>query len=67
MGNPRTLFVYFYSFQIILKNITVDFSGIWTRIVAVEGEYADHLAPTTAHLFQYLFNGIFNRNISFGD
>ena len=30
------------------------FSGIRTRIVGVEGEYADHLTTTTAQSFYYL-------------
>ena len=49
MGHPRPLFVYFRSFETIYKMKTVDFSGIRTRLVAVECEHADDLATTTAH------------------
>ena len=51
MGHPRPLFVYFRSFQTIYRIKTVDFSGIRTRIVGVEGEHADHLNTTTAQIF----------------
>ena len=52
MGHPRPLFVYFRSFQTIYRIKTVDFSGIRTRIVRVEGENADHSTTTTAHGLQ---------------
>ena len=43
MGQPRPLFVNFRSFQTkILQKKTVGVSGIWTWIVGVEGEHADH-------------------------
>ena len=48
MGQPRPLFVYFRSFQEQFYRKIVDLSGIWTRIVGVEGEHADHLTTTTA-------------------
>ena len=45
MGQPRPLFVLFeHNFY---RN-TVGFSGIRTRFVGVEGEYADPLTTTTA-------------------
>ena len=50
MGQPRSLFVYFRSFQTqILQKKTVGVSRIRTRIVRVEGEHADHLTTTTTH------------------
>ena len=42
MGQPRHLLVVFY------RKI-VDFSGIRTRIVRVEGKHADYMTTTTAH------------------
>ena len=39
----------FSSFSSNCKMLNVDFSGIQTRIVRVEGEHADHLTTTTAH------------------
>ena len=48
MGHSRALFVYFRHFQTIYRIKTVDFSGIRTRIVRVEGEYADHFTTATA-------------------
>ena len=50
MGQPRSLFVYFRSFQTqILQKKTVGVSRIRTWIVRVEGEHADHLTTTTTH------------------
>ena len=49
MGHPRTLFVYFGSFQQQFLQKIVNFSKIGTRIVGVEGEHADHLTTTAAH------------------
>ena len=55
IGLPQPLFVYFRSFQTqILQKKTTAFSGIWTRIVGIEGEQAHHLTTTTAQLFKYL-------------
>ena len=48
MGHHRPLCVYFRSFQAIYRIKTVDFSGIRTQIVVVEGKHADHLTTTTA-------------------
>ena len=42
MSHPRPLFVYFRSFQTINRIKTIDFSGIQTRIVGVEGSTLDH-------------------------
>ena len=56
MDQPWPLFVYFCSFQAQFYRKNVDFSGIRTRIVGVEGEYADHLTTTTAQHWQVLFN-----------
>ena len=43
------LFVYFRSFQAtFILNITVYFSGIWTRIIRVEGKHANR--PTQSYL-----------------
>ena len=47
MGHFRLLFVYFRSFQTIDIIKTVDFSGIRTQILGVEGDHADRLATTT--------------------
>ena len=46
-GHPGLFFVYFRSFQTINRIKTVNFSGIRTRIVRIEGEHADHLTTTT--------------------
>ena len=43
---PFCLFSFFS--KTILTERTVRFIGIWSRIVGVEGEYADHLTTTTA-------------------
>ena len=42
MGHPRPLFYLFSSFSNNFQNKTVDFSGIRTRVVWLEGEHADH-------------------------
>ena len=47
MGHFRLLFVYFRSFQTIDIIKTVDFSGIRTQILGVEGDHADRLVTTT--------------------
>ena len=47
-GQPG-LFLFFRSFQIQFYRKIVDFSGIRTQIVGIEGEHADHLTTTTAH------------------
>ena len=49
-GPTTALFVYFRSFQTQIYRKTVGISGIQTRIVGVEGEHADHLTTTTAHI-----------------
>ena len=48
MGHPRTLFVYFGSFQANFREKYVGFSRIWTWTVEVEGEHTNHLTSTTA-------------------
>ena len=40
---PDLFFIYFRSFQTNYRIKTVDFTGIQTQIVGVEGERADHL------------------------
>ena len=47
MGHFRLLFVYFRSFQTIDIIKTVDFSGIRTQILGVEGNHTDRLVTTT--------------------
>ena len=47
-GQPWPLFVYFRSFQTKFLQKKLGVSGIWIRIVGVEGEHADHLTTTTA-------------------
>ena len=64
MGHPRPLFVYFRSFQTIYRIKTVDFSGIRTRIIGIEGEHADHLTSTIA-LISAVWKGTF-RSIVLG-
>ena len=55
--HPRPLFAYVRSFQAIYRIKTVDFIGIRTRIVGVEGEHADHLTTNTPRIsFYYLTN-----------
>ena len=49
MGQPRPLFVYFRTFQIQFYRKIVDFSGIRTQVIRIEGEHTDHLTITTAH------------------
>ena len=47
--------LFLFIFVLFKHNITektVYFSGIQTRIVGVEGECADHLITTTAHLVE---------------
>ena len=44
----RHLFVYICSFQQKNYGQIVDFSGIPSWIVGIEGEHADHLTTTTA-------------------
>ena len=51
------LFSFFSNFPAQILKKTVCFSGIRTRIVRVEGEDADHLTTTTAHVQKGL--GIF--------
>ena len=46
MAKRRPLFVYFRSLKQQFNRKIVDFNGIQTRIVKVEGKHADHL--TTA-------------------
>ena len=48
MGQPGFLFVYFRSFQQQFYVEIVDFIGIWTRIVIIEGKLVDHWTTTTA-------------------
>ena len=43
----------FFSDTNLTKKI-VDYSGNRTRIIGVEGEYADHLVTTTAHVHLFL-------------
>ena len=47
MGHACSLYGYFYSFKIIYRMETVDFSGIRSRNVGVEDENADHLTTST--------------------
>ena len=47
MGQPDLFFVYVRSFQQFCRKI-VDFYGIQTRIIWIEGELVDDLATTTA-------------------
>ena len=51
MSKPRPLFVYFRFFQKHCYRKIVDFSGILTQILRVEGKHADHLTTITAHAF----------------
>ena len=53
MGQPRALFVYFLSLQQFYRKI-VDFSGIRTQIIGVEGKHADHLTITMAIVYQQI-------------
>ena len=52
-ANPG-LFLFILVFSITIYRKIVDLSGIRTRIVGVEGEHADHLTTTTAHLYLLL-------------
>ena len=52
-GQSRPLFVYF---QTINRLKTVDFSGIRTRIVRVEGVHVDHLTTTLVNERYYCSN-----------
>ena len=47
MGQPGAYLVYLRSFQQQFYRKIVYFSWIWTLIVKVEGEHADHLTHTT--------------------
>ena len=57
--------IIFCSFQTIDRIKTVDFSGIRTRIVGVEGEHADHLTTTALPRTVWLHfkNRIFYKNL----
>ena len=46
--NPGLFFAYFCSFETEFHREFVDFSWIQTRIIRLEGKYADHLTITTA-------------------
>ena len=50
MGQSRPIFVYFSSFQQLYRK-NVDFSGIRTRIVGMNGQHSDHLITTAAQHF----------------
>ena len=50
MDQSRPLFVNFCSFQHQFHIKIVDYRGIQTRIVGVEGEFADHLTTNTAQI-----------------
>ena len=47
MSKPQHIFAYFRCLQIHFYRIFLDFSGIRTEIVGVEGEHV-HLTTTTA-------------------
>ena len=51
MGQHRPLFVHFCLFQRQFYRKFVDFRGIRTQIIIVEGEHGDHLTSTTAPSF----------------
>ena len=53
MGQPRPLLLFSNTY---FTEIIVGFSWIWTRIVGIEGENADHLTTTTARLLSYLLS-----------
>ena len=56
MCQPRPLFLFlFIIFQQKLSKITVGFNRILTRIVRIEGEYADHLTTTITDSILTLF------------
>ena len=48
MAIPSLRFIYFLFFSHSFTENTVDFSGIRTRTVRIEGELAHHLTTTTA-------------------
>ena len=51
MGQPGLFLFIFVLIQTqILQKKTVIVSGIWTRIVGVDGEHDDHLTTATAYL-----------------
>ena len=52
MDQPRFLFVYFYSFQQQFYRQIVDFSGIWTWIIRIEGKQVDQAHQL--RLFQFV-------------
>ena len=52
MGQPRPLLIYFRSFRQQFCSKMLDFSGIRTRIVGLEGDQADHLTTTKAQVIQ---------------
>ena len=49
-ANPGLCLVYYISFEHKFYGKIVDFSGIRTRIVRVEGTHADHLTNVTSIL-----------------
>ena len=50
---PSSFSLIFVSFKEFYEIKTVNFSGIQTQIVGVQGKYTDHLTPT---IIQFLFN-----------
>ena len=60
MVQPRSNFSLYFVFSTTILQKNVDFSGIETRIVGVEGEQADHLTITTAHDPQYSVANLIN-------
>ena len=50
MGQTRPLFlvISFFSNTNFTEKLYLDVSGIRTRIIVIEGKYADHLTTTTA-------------------
>ena len=51
MGPPGLFLFIFVLFKQSFTEKYLGFSGIWTRIVGVEGKHADPLTTTTAQSF----------------
>ena len=51
---PASFLFIFVLFKHNITEKTVGFREIRTRMVGVEGEYADHLTTTTAQLFPFV-------------
>ena len=65
-ANPGLVLFIFILFKHKLCIKTVGISGIWTRIVGVEGEHADHLTITSAQCSYDMLKFVYNIDACIG-